>query len=253
MASRYGFVQKFGRTPDMDTAQTNEEVWDGTGVYGGFLAAAAAMTISSSSTADDGTPTAGTGALTVRVIGLNASFNEISQDVTLNGQTGVAIPTSLIRVYRAYVLTVGTGGVNAGDIWIGTGDITTGVPAVKHAGILTGQGQTLMAVYTIPADIGKGGAKILRWYASVGAVQSARASLALQTREFGQGWRTRRTIGIGEGGTFNEWIAVPDPENPGNWLMGIDVSAKCDIRVRVLLNGVNNSTIEAGFDLELRT
>ena len=116
MADIWGYVNKFGRTPDMDAADSNEDVWDGTGAYP-HIAAAAAMTISSSSTDDDGAPV-GTGALTVRVIGLDTNWLEVSQDVTLNGQTGVALPTSLIRVYRAYVLTVGTGGVNAGDICI---------------------------------------------------------------------------------------------------------------------------------------
>ena len=233
----WGTVQKFGRLPDIDAAQTNEDVWDGEGAYT-FPAAATAMKISSSSTNDDGAPV-GTGALTMRVYGLNAAWEEVIQDVTLNGQTGVTIPTSLIRVYRAYVLTAGTGGVNAGDIWIGTGDITTGVPAVKYAGIKTGMGQTLMAIYTVPAGPVTS-AKLTRWYATVGAGQAAYATVALQTREYGASWRSRRVCGIGEGGWMSDTL-----------LYGITVQPKCDIRVRVIVNGVNNSAIDAGFDVEL--
>ena len=230
----WGYVQKFGRLPDMDAADTNEDIWDGEGAYV-FPSAATAMKISSSSTAD-----VTTGAMTVRVVGLNANWEEITQDVTLNGQTGVTIPTALIRVYRAYILTVGTGEINAGDIWIGTGDITTGVPAVKYAGIKALRGQTLMAIYTIPAGPVKS-ATILSWYATCGAGQAAYASVALQTREYGYGWRTRRTCGIGEGGWMDDHMRF-----------GIDVSTKCDIRIRVLTNGVNNSVISGGFDLELK-
>jgi hypothetical protein len=230
----YGYVQKFGRIPDIDAADANEDVWDGEGAYA-FPSSAAAMKISSSDAKDTSD---GVGARTVRVIGLDANWNEVSQDVTLNGQTGVSIPTSLIRVYRAYVLTVGSEEDNAGDIWIGTGDITTGVPAVKYAGIKAGMGQTLMAIYTIPANAQ--GATIWRWYATVGAGQSAFATVALQTREYGSGWRTRRVAGVGEGGWMDETMRY-----------GISVSPKCDIRVRVIVNGVNNSAIEGGFDLEL--
>jgi len=232
-------VQKFGRTPDIDAADTNEEVWDGTGAYT-YLAAAATMTISSESANDDGSP-AGTGARTVRVYGLDANYAEVVEDVTMNGVTGVELGTDLIRVYRAYVLTVGSVGVNDDNIWIGTGDITDGVPAVKHAGILAGQGQTLMAIYTVPVVADFDGAVILRWYGTCGAVSSSFASLALQTREFGRSWRTRRLSGIGEGG----WMVDVMP-------FGISVPKKTDIRILVVSNGANNTAIEAGFDLALQ-
>ena len=233
--STYGYVQKFGRTPDIDAGDTADDIWDGTGSYA-FPAAAAAMKISSSSAADD---VGSTGALTVRVVGLDASWNEVVQDVSMDGQTGVTIPTSLIRVYRAYVLTVGTGGVNAGDIWIGTGTITTGVPAVKYAGILATHGQTLMAIYTVPANAT--GATIWNWYGTVSSVASSRATLALQTREFGSGWRTRDSRSVAGGSSGLPWPIY----------QGVKVLPKCDIRIRALSCGVNNSTIEAGFDLEL--
>ena len=69
----------------MGNADTNEEVWDDGSAYS-YPAAATTMTVSSSSTADTST---GTGAQTVRVIGLNASYQEVEQDVTMTGQSGV--------------------------------------------------------------------------------------------------------------------------------------------------------------------
>jgi hypothetical protein len=236
----YETVQKFGRHPDMGNTDTNEEVWDDGSAYS-YPAAAATMTVSSSSAADTST---GTGARTVRVFGLNSSYQEVIQDVTLTGQTGVAMSTDLIRVYRAYAITVGSGGVNAGDVWVGTGTVTNGVPANKYAGILTGNGQTLMAIYTIPASDSAGTTyafgRIIRWYASVGAVASPRCQIALQTRELNESWRTRRVIGVSAGGPWEEMLT---------W--GIDVGTKADVRLLVLDNGVANTTIEAGFDIAL--
>ena len=157
----------------------------------------------------------------------------------MNGQSASATTITAIRVYRAYILTAGTGAVNAGDIWIGSGSLTSGVPANKYAAILTGFGQTLMAIYTIPTQA-SGGATITRWYATCGGATAARASVALQTREFGIGWRTRRIAEVGLGAGLNEAL-----------LPGVSISAKADVRIRVLENGANNSFIAAGFDLEL--
>lgn len=237
----YSPLQKFGYLPDIDAAETDEDIWDGTGAYS-WPAAAATMKISSSSVADT---SAGTGAQTVRVYGLNSDWEEIIVDMTLNGQTGVTIGTDLIRVHRAYALTVGSGDVNAGDVWIGTGAITAGVPAVKYAGISEGMGQTLMAIYTIPVALPDetklNGGQIVRWYATIGAAKAAYATVALQTRENGGSWRTRRANGIGEGGWFSEELSF-----------GINLGTKADVRIRVLFNGVLNSKISAGFDIALR-
>lgn len=249
MASLFEIVQKFGRTPDIDAADTNEEIWDGTGAYPGFLDAATAMTVSSSST--DDVATTGTGAWTVKFFGLDENFEKITQTLSLNGQNAVPIPVDTIRDFRGYVVDAGTGGENAGDIWFGSGTVTTGVPAVKYAGILTGLGQTLMAVYTVPSNA-TGGAKIVSWYSNVGAVASAFATVALQTREFGEAWRTRRISEIAEGGDPSP-IELTTLDGEGNRVGGIDLGAKADIRLRVLTNGVNNSKVSGGFNVELYT
>jgi hypothetical protein len=247
MSSLYGIVKKFGRTPDIDGSDTNEEIWDGEGAYGGFLATATAMTISSSSANDTA---AGTGAKTVTLIGLDSNWLQVSQTVTLNGQTGVAIPISLIRVFRAFVATAGTGEVNAGNIWIGSGDITAGVPAAKYAGILIGLGQTLMAVYSIPANATKGG-KIVHWYADIGGATATFAAVALQIREFGGAWQTKSFRFARDGHDIDEPMTWVDEE--GHRRGGIDVNPKADIRLRIVSNGANNTQVSGGFDLELFT
>jgi len=97
----------------------------------------------------------GTGARTVRVIGLNASFVEISEDVSLNGTTAVALSTPFIRAYRIFVLTCGdynvdSIGSNRGVIILrnsGAGVIWANIPLVNGLGT----GQSLTACYTVPA------------------------------------------------------------------------------------------------------
>lgn len=104
-----------------------------------------------SSSASDGV--AGSGALTVTVIGLDANWAEVTQTITMNGTTAVAIPTSLLRMYRAYVATSGTYASMAAGSHVGTITIR-----VSGAGATWGtiesspwpSGQTTIACYTVP-------------------------------------------------------------------------------------------------------
>jgi len=60
---------------------------------------------------------AGTGARTVKVEGVDASYVPFSETVTLNGTTPVALAnTSVIAINRTTVLTAGSGLANAGNI-----------------------------------------------------------------------------------------------------------------------------------------
>jgi hypothetical protein len=138
-------VHKFGFNSDVDDSL--ETVWAQGGLYS-YLAAATQLSISSSSTADT---SAGTGARTVTLFGLDADYNEISETVTLNGQTAVTSTNSYLRIYRMLVRSAGSGGQNAGVIYAGTGTVTSGVPANKYATIAIGDNQTLMALWTVPA------------------------------------------------------------------------------------------------------
>lgn len=237
--------QKFGYIPDIDAADANEEVWDGTGAYGGYLSAATSMTISSGST--DDVATTGTGAWTVTVYGLTVSGSnwvETKETVSLNGQTGVALTNDYIRIYRAFVKTAGTGNVNAGAIYIGSGTITTGVPANVYGQIRAGKGQTNMAIWALPSvlenGVSVGGAAIRRWYGSIGAAQAAYAVLNLQVKASGGAWQTKRILHVAEGGSMSETIT---------W--GVNITPKTDVRILIESNGVNNSSIAAGFDVEI--
>jgi len=137
---------KFGFNPAVGTDE--ETIWSQGGLYS-YLESASILKISSSNTNDT---SAGTGARTVQLRGLDANYDEVTETVTLNGQTAVNTTNQFIRINRMQVLTVGSRGVNAGVIYAGTGTVTAGVPANKYATISIGDNQTLMALWTVPRN-----------------------------------------------------------------------------------------------------
>jgi hypothetical protein len=82
---------------------------------------------------------------------LDANYNEVTETVTLNGQTAVTMTASLLRVNSAYVVTAGSGNSAAGNIYIGTGVVTAGVPATVYDIIKVDYNVTTTGSYTIPA------------------------------------------------------------------------------------------------------
>jgi hypothetical protein len=122
-------------------------VWPYTGILP-LPAAALQMKVSSSSTDDTSN---GTGARTVFLEGLDASYEEISETITLNGQTEVLTTQSFLHINNAYVATAGSGLSAAGDIYFGTGTVTAGVPATVYDLIKFDYNQRITGSYTIPA------------------------------------------------------------------------------------------------------
>ena len=138
-------VHVFGYNFDVDT--TEATVWPYTGKIT-HPAAAVQMSVSSSSASD---AAADTGARTVLIQGLDTDYREISEIVTLNGQTAVTTTKSYRRINYARVLTAGSSLSAEGDIYIGTGVVTAGVPATVYNLIKYDYNNTITAHYTIPA------------------------------------------------------------------------------------------------------
>jgi hypothetical protein len=138
-------IFKFGNNSDINGAL--ETIWSRGGLYV-YPTSAIQMKVSSSSAND---AALGTGAQTVSVQGLDQNYNEVAETVTLTGQTEVLTTNTFIRVFRAFVITAGSGGTAAGTIYVGTGTVTAGVPATVYAEIALGDNQTTMATWTVPA------------------------------------------------------------------------------------------------------
>jgi hypothetical protein len=135
----------FGYNPDVDTSV--ETVWPQGGILG-FPAAALQLSVSSSNAADT---SAGTGARTVYLEGLDANHNVISETVTLNGQTAVTTTKSYLHINNCYVQTAGSGNTAAGTIYFGTGTVTAGVPATIYDVIAFDYNARVTGSYTVPA------------------------------------------------------------------------------------------------------
>jgi hypothetical protein len=138
-------VTVFGFNPDVDTTEVS--IWPHTGIIS-RPASAVNMKVSSSSANDTA---AGSGARTVVIQGLDASFNEVTETVTLNGQTAVTMSTAMVRINYAYVATAGSSLSAEGDIYIGTGTVTSGVPATVYNLIKLNYNNTVTGHYTVPA------------------------------------------------------------------------------------------------------
>jgi len=138
-------ISIFGYNPDVDT--TEESIWPDGGTVP-HPTVASVLKISSSSTDDT---SAGTGARTVTIVGLDGSYNQVSESITLNGQTAVNTTNSYLYVNGFYVASTGSGGANAGNINAGTGVVTAGVPAVLYDIIATGYNNRTTAHYCVPA------------------------------------------------------------------------------------------------------
>jgi len=141
----YSNVSKFGYNPTVGSGNY-ESIWEGSNAYP-WMSAADQLEVLSSDANDT---SAGTGARTVELQGLDSSWNVLTETVTMNGTSAVTTTGSFLRIFRARVVTAGSSGRNEGTITIRDQDTST-TRALITNGATDGNGQTLMAVYTIPA------------------------------------------------------------------------------------------------------
>lgn len=151
-------INKFGYNPAVGS--TFEAVHDAGGNYA-YPATAGVATVAGASDA---------GAV-IEVQGLDENYNLAIEDVTV----GSSSTTTFIRVFRARVKTLTSGTVNVGNI-------TITVDGAVRATILAGNGQTLMAVYTVPA--GKT-AYLLKFQGSI--EKQKECEFKIMTRSFNNG------------------------------------------------------------------
>jgi len=141
----HSVIQVFGYNPDVDTSE--ESVWPDGGTVP-HPTVASVLKVSSSNASDT---SAGVGARTVHIAGLDSDYNVVSETVTLNGQTAVNTTHSYLYVNSLYVASVGSSGENVGNINVGTGNVTSGVPAVLYDMIASGYNNRTTGHYCVPA------------------------------------------------------------------------------------------------------
>ncbi len=177
-----GAINKFGYNETVGTSF--ETVWSEGGLYV-YPATALAMTASSSSAND---ALAGSGAKQIEIMGLDTDYVEQTIVIDMNGQNAVAITPSLLRVNRMKVL----GDQDAeGDIYVGNGTVTAGVPANVYSKVDLGEDQTLQAVFTVPA-----GKMALLFFWSATSSRLEEVNVVLKAREFGGVLQTKDKIDV---------------------------------------------------------
>ena len=198
LSPSYKQVYKFGANSSVDDSV--HTIWQQGGLYS-YPPSASTMTVSGSDVNDT---SAGTGARTVQIFGLDASYNEASETIILDGQTAVTTTNSYIRMNRAVVLTAGSGADNAGVIYVGTGTVTSGVPANIFTTIIIGANQTLQAFWTVPANYT---AYIYQTNISTGNSSNNPAVLktVLVARPFGGAFNTKEVIVLTDGNHLQDY------------------------------------------------
>jgi len=220
----HSYTRAFGANHDVGTSF--ETVWPLGGTYS-FPAAAATMTISSGDANDT---SAGSGAQTVLVTGLDTNYNEISETLSLNGQTPVTSTNLFLRVNGYQVQSAGVTGWNEGIVYVGTGTVTAGVPANSYSAIAIGENISQQAVFTVPADVH---GFLLQVYGGVDSGKSV--EIEVQVRPEGEVFRTIYEYEETSFGSYK--FAGP-----------IELLAKTDVDLRAKAAAANTE-VDAGFEL----
>jgi hypothetical protein len=233
-------VNKFGRNTEIDSGVT-ADIWDGGYTVGSggdsllWVPPTTARTHALVSTDDeDGGAGGDTGALTVRVYGLDSSYAPQEETVTLNGTTNVNTANTYTMIHRMTVLTAGSAAANLGTI-----KATAATDGTVTARIRIGNNQTGMAIYQIPA--GKTGYMFMYYGALSSAAKLAAANLRLVAKPDGEVWQVKHFAGIVStaSSAFSHYFPTP-----------VAYDAKTIVKMQATPD-VNDSDVTAGFGMIL--
>jgi len=166
----------------------------------------------------------------ITVVGLDENFSSKQQTINLNGTTNVALNGSWSRVFRVY---------NSGSIEL-AGDISVlNVNGDIYAYLMPENNQTLMALYTIPAEYT---GYLMKFHCSAQNTSSAAINytIHLKTREFGKVFRTRKIISCSTNQSDEETLLFP-----------LELPAKTDIIFQIIGADGNGGAVNADFDIAL--
>ena len=209
-------VHKFGFNPLINDSE--ETIWDVGGIYA-YPSSAVKMTATSTDSAnDDG--------VQVTVQGLDASYNQISETITLDGSGTAETNSFFLRVFRAFI--------EGSQAPSGTINITNS--STTYARITLGDNQTLMCVWTVPAGY------------TAYLYQQDVSCLTEANNKFG----TIRLLSRKSGGVFrtHEKIAVQNDHTAVSYPIPIPFTEKTDIEVRAIGSSSNSALhVSAALDI----
>jgi hypothetical protein len=217
--SNHSVIHNFGYNPDIDTGTDPETVW----TYGGLYPWSAldieqTLYVKSSSVEDT---------MSVTILGLDNNGLSISETITLTGTSAVTTTKKFKRIQRAFC--IGTAN-HEGSITMHTVNDVGSV--VGH--IAATEGQTLMAIYTIPADIT---GYLLTGDCSVNL--NKEVTIKFYIRQPGGIFRIAHVVELCSG-SYRYDFRVPQA-----------ISAGSDLEIRVDNANDNNCRVSANFDIIL--
>lgn len=170
-------IHKFGRNPDITIAEGFETLWNGGGFYTGFDATVGELVNVSSSDANDNIT--GTGSRIVTLFGLDENWEEITEDIELNGTINVLSTKLFIRCDTITTIDSGSNQFNLGVI-----SVIQSTSGIVFARVPIGYNSTMIAAYTIPA--GKTGYLDTLFSSSGGGRKAFFSIVRFVVRPFGQ-------------------------------------------------------------------
>lgn len=138
-----------GYAPDLNTTKRtlhpglSDGAIDQSGIY------TAASTVKVASTDADDT-SAGAGAQSVLIIGLDANGDEATEAKSLSGQTAVTTTATWTAIHGLIVTAWGASTHNEGTLWVGNGTFTSGIPATKYLSAEPQLNKAHTAYYVVP-------------------------------------------------------------------------------------------------------
>jgi len=217
--ANHSFVHKFGAVPAMSQNSTGT-VWDvNDTVYPwNDWNSAGTVSVTTVNAADNGKK--------ITIQGLDANYKFQEETITMSSSSNTASTLSFVRLNRGFVFD---GDTNIADVLVTKNSNTV----LK---INAGKGQTLMAIFTIPAD--KTG-YLCQGTASIQSGADATADMFI--RYFNQtSFRVGHSFEVsGAGGQYEYKFTAPIP-----------IPEKSDIDVRTSVRS-NNARLTAAFDIIL--
>jgi len=220
------YVHKFGSHPNVNqnvSFDNQYTIWDGATKYEFPSDSGESLQIVSDS-ADD--------SQLIYVEGLDENFIKKTEEVNLNGTTPVNLSGLWSRVYRSYN--------NGSEDLNGNVSIKGAISTNTFAKILIGNNQTLMSVYTVPADFTGYLLKYSITAQNIGSSSSIGFTVHMAIREHGKTFRVAARTSAGTDYSVQEEYPFPLKINP-----------KSDILFNIVNANGNNGSINADFDIAL--
>lgn len=139
-------INLLGYNPSVST--TASPVWSGGATAYVQLTTGTALEVVSSSANDTA---AGTGARTIKVEGTDSTYTPFTETLTLAGATPVALAnTSVIGINKSFVVTAGSGLVNAGNVDVRA--VSGAAVKSRIQALAESAGLSMDFIYTVPAS-----------------------------------------------------------------------------------------------------